>query len=65
MKFRKLRSIEIFSNGSLNFTYANSTQFKQLSIHEKDYKNSPLSQKYKEKYKIYASINTYKKKYNF
>ena len=45
MKFIKIRSIEILTNGCLNFSNANLFKLNQIKINEKDYNTLIVSQK--------------------
>jgi hypothetical protein len=47
MKLIKIKSVQIFSNGSLNLCNKNFTIFKQFNFHEKDHKNFFLNKKEK------------------
>ena len=47
MKLIKIKSAQIFSNGSLNLSNKNFIKFKQFNFCEKDHKNFFLNQKEK------------------
>ena len=63
MKFIKLKSIEILTNGSLNFTKTSFIKSYQISMHKKDYKSLSLTQKTKEILKYKSFNNFYRAHY--
>lgn len=63
MKLIKLRSIEILTNGCLNFSYANPSKLKQIKINEKDYNTLVMSQKQKTNSNKSFSGTIYKDKF--
>lgn len=57
--------LEINTNGSLSFTFANSCTNKKIKINKKDHKNFGLALKLKKQPKKQSDISiTYKKKYS-
>ena len=60
MKFIKIRSIEILTNGCLNLS---SNNLKQITVYEKDYKNLTLAKKLTKEKNLSFSHNLYKSKY--
>jgi hypothetical protein len=63
MKFIKIKSLEILTNGSLNFIQTGLIKLGQTLIHKKDYKSLELSQKQKNISKFEISNNFYKTHY--
>ena len=66
MKFINTRLIEIFTDGTVNFSYKGLKSSKQVIFYEKDAKNSSFSKKptKKELFQNF-SRNSYKSKYKF
>lgn len=59
----KMKSIEVFSNGSLSFSFNSISRLKQYNFFEKDHKNLLLNKK-KTHHKIKSdSTSKYKNKY--
>ena len=65
MKFIKIKSIEILTNGSLNITVKSLMESKQIFLYKKDYKSLELAQKQKNISKFEISNNFYKTHYKF
>ena len=65
MKFIKIKSIEILTNGSLNFTITGLMQPGQTFLYKKDYKSLEFAQKQKNISKFELSNNFYKSHYKF
>ena len=66
MKLIKINFIQVFSNGSVIFHSDTFTNFKQLRIYEKDYKNFFLFKKKKSaNIKKFDSLSKYKEQYLF
>ena len=65
MKVIKIKNIEIFSNGSLNFSYIKFTREKQIIFHNKDHKNSLYNSKQNKRSHFKSSQISYKTKYGF
>lgn len=65
MKFIKIKSIEILTNGSLNLTKTGFAKPGQIFFYKKDYKNLEFFQKQKNFSKIEVSNNCYKTYYKF
>ena len=65
MKFIKIKSIEILTNGSLNFTITGLMQPGQTFFYKKDYKSLEFAQKQKNISKFELSNNFYKSHYKF
>lgn len=65
MKFIKIKSVEIFTNGSLNLTTTNCTGSGQTIFYKKDYKTLEFAQKQKNISKFEVSNNFYKTHYKF
>jgi hypothetical protein len=63
MKTSKIKSIEILTNGCLNFSYSNHSRIYQIKINEKDYQNLIFLQKRKKNYNKVFVHKTYKQKY--
>ena len=65
MKFIKIKSIEILTNGSLNFTVTGLMDSGQVFFYKKDYKSLELAQKQKNISKFEISDNFYLARYKF
>lgn len=68
MKTISIKTLEILTDGSLNFCYKNLNSAKQTLFYEKDYKTSTFSKKLFKKQTAYnhnLSPNSYKLKYKF
>ena len=63
MKFIVIKSLEILTNGSLNFIKTSCIKTGQTLIYKKDYKSLELSQKQKNISKFEISNNFYKTHY--
>ena len=65
MKFIKIKSLEILTNGSLNFTTTGLIKSGQTFFYKKDYKSLEFYQKQKNISKFEVSNNLYKTYYKF
>jgi hypothetical protein len=65
MKFIKIKSVEIFTNGSLNFNTTGLISTGQTFFYKKDYKSLEFAQKQKNISKFEVSNNSYKTYYKF
>jgi hypothetical protein len=65
MKFIKIKSVEILTNGSLNFIRTNFGVSGQTIFYKKDYKSLEFAQKQKNISKFEVSNNFYKTHYKF
>lgn len=65
MKFIKLKSIEILTNGSINFNKTAFIKAKQVYIYKKDVKSLILIHKVKNFSNYKSSNNIYKTHYKF
>jgi hypothetical protein len=65
MKFIKIKSVEILTNGSLNFTATGCMGSGQTIFYKKDYKSLEFAQKQKNISKFEVSNNFYKTHYKF
>ena len=65
MKFIKIKSIEILTNGSLNFKITGLITPGQTFLYKKDYKSLEFAQKQKNILKFEVSNNVYKTYYKF
>ena len=63
MKFIKIKSIEILTNGSLNITVKSLMESKQIFLYKKDYKSLELAKKQKNISTFEISNNFYKTHY--
>lgn len=63
MKFSKIKSIEILTNGSLNFDKTGFIRPEQVLVNKKDYKNLLFVQKTQTISKFEVSNNVYKTHY--
>ena len=65
MKFIKIKSVEILTNGSLNLTKTGFVKPGQTFFYKKDYKSLEFAQKQKNISKFELSNNFYKSHYKF
>ena len=66
MKIINIRSIEILTDGTINFSYIFSKSGKQVTLYEKDAKNSIFSKKYEKNQQVQVlSRTSYKSRYKF
>ena len=65
MKFIKIKSVEILTNGSLNFTTTGLLRPGQTICYKKDYKSLEFAQKQKNIFKLEMANNFYKTHYKF
>ena len=63
MKFIKIKSVEILTNGSLNFNTTGFIRPGQTLIFKQDYKSLDLSQKQKNRFKFDTYSKSYKTHY--
>jgi hypothetical protein len=63
MKYLQLKTVNILSDGSLNFSFKCFTNNKQLLDFEKDNKSLSINNKKKSKIINFESHSKYKKKY--
>lgn len=66
MKLFNIKFVEVFTNGTLNFSHKELKSLKQVFFYEKDFKNSLLFKKPKTK-QFFHNLpkNSYKSKYKF
>ena len=66
IKLVNIRSIEIFTDGTINFSYTNLKSTKQVIFYEKDVRTSLFSKKITKKQSLQnLQRNSYKSKYKF
>ena len=63
MKFIKIKSIEILTNGSLNFNKSGFMKYTQVLVYKKDYKNLTFANKTQTISKFETSNNVFKTHY--
>ena len=66
MKFAKIKFVEIFTDGTINFSYRNLQSAKQTEFYAKDSRTSLFSKKVRKKQLSHNfQQNSYKLKYKF
>jgi len=63
MKLGNIKSIEIFTDGTINFPFRTIKSSKQFIFYEQDVRNSLLFNKSKKKHSFQNMLQNYKSKY--